>query len=58
MDYFVYGSLALVFAAHLEALTTSNLSLKGKDVIALRIDRWARVLWPFCFLLVFVLFWR
>ncbi len=58
MDYFVYGSLALVFAAHLEALTTSNLSLKGKDVIALRIDRWARVLWPICFLAVFVLFWR
>ncbi len=58
MDYFVYGSLALVFAAHLEALTTSNLALKDKPDLALRIDRGARVLWPVCFLVVFVLFWR
>ena len=58
MDYFVYGSLALVFAAHLEALTTSNLALKGQQAVALRADRWARVLWPVCFLVVLVSFWR
>ncbi len=58
MDYFVYGSLALVFAAHLEALTTSNLALKEKHRSALRIDRWARVLWPVCFIVVLGLFWR
>jgi hypothetical protein len=58
MDYFVYGSLGMVFAAYLEALTTSNLALKKKYALALRVDRGARVLWPACFTLVFVLFWR
>lgn len=57
MDYFVYGSLALVFLTSLEAIVTCNLAQANKLVLARRIDLWARVIFPGVFVLLVVYYW-
>jgi len=52
MDYFVYASLALVFLAYLEALFTVGVASVGREALAHRVDRAARVVMPGVFALV------
>ncbi len=52
MDFFVYASLALVFVAYLEALFTVGLASVGREAVAQRIDRAARVVMPLAFSLI------
>lgn len=54
-DRFLLGSSALVFGAFGEALLTSSLADRGREDLAKRIDRWARVLFPLAFAAVLVL---
>ena len=57
MDYFVYGSLALVFLTSLEALVTSKLYLHGREKLARRFDYWSRGVFPLFFVLLIWQFW-
>jgi len=58
IDYFVYGSLALVFVTNLEGLLTCNLAARGESGLAKSIDRWARALFPALYAGVAFWFWR
>lgn len=58
VDYFVLGSLILVFLALLEAVMSGNIAGRGKHALAKKLDRWSRVVFPasFVILLAFA-FW-
>ncbi len=58
VDYFVLGSLILVFLALVEAVTSGIMSTRGKHALAKKLDRWSRVVFPASFvtLLAFA-FW-
>ena len=58
MDSFIYTSLILVFGAYLEALTSTTFALKGKKEFALKLDFTFRIVYPFLFLIVYLVFWR
>jgi hypothetical protein len=58
IDYFVYGSLALVFVTNLEGLLTCNLAARGNHRLAKSIDWWSRALFPLLFLALAFWFWR
>jgi hypothetical protein len=58
IDYFIYGSLALVFLTSLEGLLTCNLAERGKPGLAKAIDWWSRALFPLLFVVVAVWFWH
>ncbi len=58
MDYFVYGSLALVFITSIESLLTCNLAQSNKLAQAKRMDQWARWIFPSLFLTLIIMFWR
>jgi len=49
LDYFTLGATVLVFLALVEVVITSGLSHKGKGEQALRVDRWARLVFPSSF---------
>jgi hypothetical protein len=55
IDFFVYGSLALVFLAFAEAMITINLAGKNKLHQAKRVDRISRWFFPITFILILVL---
>jgi hypothetical protein len=40
----------LVFSALGEAVLTSRLAKDGREALALRIDRWARIVYPLLFI--------
>ncbi len=56
IDYYVYSSLALVFLAFTEAVFTIKLSTKGNTLMAKKIDRYSRWIFPLIFLMILVLF--
>jgi hypothetical protein len=53
-DQFIQWSLVLVFLAMMEAVGTAALVAYGKEAVALRVDRWCRLLFPLAF--AFILF--
>ncbi len=57
MDYFIYTSLLLVFLAYLEALTSTSIALRGKKELALKLDFVFRIVYPFLFLIVLLVYW-
>ncbi len=58
VDYFVLGSLFLVFLALVEAVTSGTIAAEGKHVLAQKLDRWSRVVFPTSFILLFIFaFW-
>lgn len=50
IDYFILGSTLLVFLALVEAITTAYLAGQKDPSVARRIDRYARAIFPACFL--------
>ncbi len=58
MDLFVYTSLAFVFLAFLEAITSGRIAAQGKEPLALRIDLVSRFMFPLAFLGVILWFWK
>ena len=57
MDVFVFMSLAFVFLAFVESLTTCTMAAHGNEVNARRVDRWARVIFPIGFAIVIINLW-
>ena len=57
MDYFIFSVLSLVFMAYLEALVGSTIALRGNKDFALKLDRWARGIFPTIFLLIIFYYW-
>ncbi|MFQ5790304.1 MAG: hypothetical protein ACE5JI_07465, partial [Acidobacteriota bacterium] len=55
IDYFIFGSLTLVFLAFLQAILTCSLGLQGNIALARRIDVWSRLVFPLSFVLVVIL---
>ncbi len=58
IDLFVYTSLAFVFLAFLEAITTGRMAAQGKEQLAIRIDLVSRFLFPLTFLGIIMWFWK
>jgi len=56
IDYFVYGSLSLVFLAFGEAVLTIHLGSNGKIENAKWMDRKARIIFPLAYLLILITF--
>lgn len=54
-DQFVIGSVLLVFGAFAEALVTTSLANRGREALALRIDRVSRFVFPAVFLVLVLL---
>ncbi|MDP8263242.1 MAG: hypothetical protein P9M13_08065 [Candidatus Ancaeobacter aquaticus] len=54
LDLYMLGSTMLVFFALVEAITTSVLAKRGKDMLALSIDKRSRVLFPAAFIALFI----
>ena len=52
LDYFILGATFLVFASLIEVVVTSTYARIGQLDRARSIDRWARVLFPFLFVLI------
>ena len=46
LDYFILGSTLMVFLTLLLVIITSNLAKSGQPELALRIDRWSRIIFP------------
>ena len=57
MDVFLFASLALAFLAFAEAVTTAVLKAGGREALALRLDRWARWLFPAAFAALHAALW-
>jgi len=49
MDFFVLLTSFMVFAALVEGVTTSGLATSGRKDLALRIDRYSRIIFPLVF---------
>ena len=54
LDYFILGSTLMVFLSLLLVVITSNLAKSNQTQLALRIDRWSRIIFPS--MLIFVTF--
>ena len=52
VDYFVLGSLILVFLALVEAVTSGVIAGRGKEALARKLDRWSRWVFPASFLML------
>jgi hypothetical protein len=52
MDYFIFGSMILVFITLVQAVVTSILVNSERTTLAKRIDRWCRCIFPIGFVLV------
>lgn len=46
LDYFILGSTLMVFLTLLLVIITSNLAKSNQTQLALRIDRWSRIIFP------------
>ena len=57
MDIFLFSSLALAFLAFAEAVTTAVLNAGKREALALRLDRWARWLFPLAFSALHLALW-
>jgi len=57
MDFFLFGSLVLVFIAFAESIVTATLARDGRTELSLRLDRGARFLFPLAFLLIHGIVW-
>ncbi len=57
MDIFLYSSLALAFLAFGEAVLTGVLNARDRDALSLRIDRWARWIFPIVFATLNLVLW-
>jgi len=57
IDIFIYSSLILVFLTFVEGLMTCTAAAHKKELLARRIDRWARVLLPSAFAILMGWFW-
>ena len=57
MDIFLFFSLALAILAFGEAVVTAVLQASDREALALRIDRWARWLFPAAFAALHVALW-
>ena len=57
MDLFLFFSLALAILAFGEAVLTAVLQASDREALALRIDRWARWLFPAAFAALHVAMW-
>ena len=55
LDYFILGSTLMVFLALLLVIITSNLSKSGQVQLALRMDRWSRIIFPLMLIIVTLL---
>jgi len=55
VDYFVLGSLILVFLALVEAVTSGVIAARGKEALARKLDRWSRWFFPASFLMLVAL---
>jgi hypothetical protein len=51
LDYFLMGSTTLVFLTLIEVVLTTNLALRERGKIALKIDHWCRFVFPVAFIL-------
>lgn len=51
LDYFTLGSTILVFLTLIEVIIATNLALRQKEKMALKIDLWCRFLFPVVFIL-------
>ena len=51
LDYFMLGSTVLVFLTLIEVIVTTNLELRNKKSLALKMDIWCRFLFPIMFIL-------
>ena len=52
LDYFILGSTLMVFLTLLLVIITSNLAKSGQPQLALRIDRWSRIIFPVMLMIV------
>lgn len=57
MDVFLFSSLALAFLAFGEAIMTAVLKARKREELALRIDRWARWVFPSTFAVLHLVLW-
>jgi hypothetical protein len=57
MDIFLFSSLALAFLAFGEAVMTAVLKAREQEALALRIDRWARWVFPITFAILHLVLW-
>ena len=57
MDIFLFSSLVLAFLAFAEAVMTAVLKAGDREALALRIDRWARWVFPATFAILHVVLW-
>jgi len=58
MDKFLLSSTILVFIALGEAILTGHLSREGNEKLALKIDKWFRVLYLLLFVLIFLIIFK
>lgn len=58
LDKFVLACLVMVFLAYVEALATVRMARSARDAeLAMKIDRWARALFPVAYGIVVTVFW-
>ena len=55
MDIFLTGSSILIFIALVETVATSVLAERGRNGLAMHIDRWSKILFPVMLILVTML---
>ncbi len=46
LDKFILGATIIIFLALVESVTTSALTLKDRQTIAQKLDRWSRIIFP------------
>jgi len=57
MDVFLFCSLGLALLAFGQAVQTAVLKASGRETLALRLDRWARWIFPIAFGVLHLAFW-
>jgi len=57
LDIFIYSCLIMVFLTFVEALISCTIASHEKELLARRIDRWSRVLFPSAFAILMGWFW-
>ena len=55
LDYFILGSTLMVFLALLLVIITSNLAKSGQVQLAIRIDRWSRIIFPLMLIIITIM---
>jgi hypothetical protein len=57
LDLFVYSSLLFIFFAFVESVVSCTMVTHNKEVLARRMDRWCRPIFPLTFAAVVAWFW-